>query len=265
MCRVQARPLYLGDHIAISRILGRYKIFFDTRDYGFSSHVLLDGYWEMWLTIFICQRIKPGMTVMDIGANFGYYTVLLADLVGVKGRVFAIEPNPRAATLLRQSVLLNGFSRWTSVVEAAAGAEAATALLYSPHGEFKNACIIDSAELVDRDAGTLHHVQQVKVDQLIGDEQGVDFLKIDAEGSEELIVKGMDHCIQVHRPSLVVEFNAARGKEPAAMLNYLISAYGKVFYLDFKSNLIRTTEAELLSVHVGQDWLLFFDRDTAKT
>ena len=122
LCRAQAQPLYLGDNSALCRVLSRYKLLLDTRDRGFAAHVLLDGYWEMWLTIFMCRHIQPGMVVIDVGANFGYYTVLMADLVGPEGHTFAIEPNPVVAALLRQSVTLNGFRSRTSIVEAAAGA-----------------------------------------------------------------------------------------------------------------------------------------------
>ncbi len=264
LCRAQAQPLYLGDHRAICRILSRYKLFLDTRDRGFAAHVLLDGYWEMWLTIFMCRRIQPGMVVVDVGANFGYYTLLLAGLVGPDGHAFAIEPNPAVAALLRQSVALNGFNSRTSIIEAAAGADPlGQVLLYSPHGEFKNACIIESPHLVNAADGTLQQVSQVKIDDIVAARSRVDFLKIDAEGAEESIVEGMHRCINDHKPSFILEFNAARCKEPEKFIRRLTAIYKVVWYLDFHSNLVRTNEAELMSRHVGEDWLLFFDRETA--
>ena len=264
MCRAQAQPLYLGDHVAVCRALSRYKLFLDTRDRGFAAHVLLDGYWEMWLTRFLCRRIQSGMVVADVGANFGYYTLLLADLVGPDGHAFAIEPNPVVVTLLRQSILVNGFGTRTSIAAAAAGAEAGPeALLYSPHGEFKNARIVGSPDQVDSDQGTLHNVRQVRIDDLIASKRRLDFLKIDAEGSEETIIDGMYQCIHDYRPSFVLEFNAQRCKRPTELLQQLISIYQSVCYLDFDSELVPITETELLSRQVGEDWLLFFDRSTA--
>jgi FkbM family methyltransferase len=264
LCRAQAQPLYLGDHSALCRVLSRYKLLLDTRDRGFAAHVLLDGYWEMWLTIFMCRHIQPGMVVIDVGANFGYYTVLMADLVGPEGHTFAIEPNPVVAAVLRQSVTLNGFKSWTSIVEAAAGASGTgQVLLYSPNGEFKNACVVESAKQVNVGDGTLHQVRQVTIDDIVSTSPRVDFLKIDAEGAEESIIEGMGQCIKDHRPSLILEFNAARCKQPEALLKNLISTYKIVRYLDFHSDLVRTTEAELISQRIGEDWLLFFDRETA--
>jgi hypothetical protein len=46
-CRAQVQPVYLGGYTALCRILGRYKFYVDTRDEGFGSNVLLDGFWEM--------------------------------------------------------------------------------------------------------------------------------------------------------------------------------------------------------------------------
>ncbi len=107
--RARARPVYLGGHSAIARVLGRYRMFVDTRDLSISVHLLTEGYWEMWVTEAMLAVIKPGMTVLDIGANLGYFTLLMADLVGPDGRVLAFEPNPEMAGCLRQSLAVNGF------------------------------------------------------------------------------------------------------------------------------------------------------------
>ncbi len=262
ICREQAQPLYLGDHTAICRALTRYKLFVDTRDCGFAAHVLLDGFWEMWLTMFMCRYVRPGMVAIDVGANFGYYTLLLADLVGPEGHAFAIEPNPHVTALLRRSVTLNGFAERTTIVEAAAGAyPAEEALLYSPHGEFKNARLIEARHHADPQHGTLHQIRQTTIDDIVAQSPRLDFLKIDAEGAEAAIVEGMDRALAAHRPSIILEFNARRGKEPAALLRRLISLYHRVSYVDFHSNLVETTESELMTRHAGEDWLLFFDRD----
>src|SRR5258707_8071492 len=108
--RRRVQTAYLGDGLVLARILGRQKILLNGSDRGFACHLMLDGFWEMWLTQFLAGQVKPGMTVVDVGANFGYYTVLFADAVGDAGRVIAVEPNPDAAALLRETVLLNGYA-----------------------------------------------------------------------------------------------------------------------------------------------------------
>jgi FkbM family methyltransferase len=264
LCRMQVQSLYLGDHAAVCRSLSRYKLLLDTRDRGFVTNVLLDGYWEMWLTIFMCRRVKPGMVVIDVGANFGYYTLLLADLVGPQGHAFAIEPNPLAAALLRQSVALNGFGSRTSIVEAAAGAASDEwVLLYTPRNELKNSRIVESPNAVDSSAGIVQEVRQIRIDDVVSTMPRLDFLKIDAEGAEEAIIEGMPASLEKHRPSLVLEFNAGRCKNSEALIHRLISLYSTVYYLGNNSDLIQTTKDDLISHRVGEDWLLFFDRESA--
>ena len=56
--RGRVRPIYLGDHRALCTILARYKFFVDTRNIGFATHLLTDGFWEMWLTEFMVKTIK---------------------------------------------------------------------------------------------------------------------------------------------------------------------------------------------------------------
>ncbi|WP_204307571.1 hypothetical protein, partial [Enterobacter hormaechei] len=51
---------YLGDGRALVRVLGRYKMFVDTRDVDIGAHLLLDGFWEMWVTELLPQLIRPG-------------------------------------------------------------------------------------------------------------------------------------------------------------------------------------------------------------
>ena len=78
--RALCQTAYLGDHEALCRVLGRYKIYVDTRDIGIASHLMLEGYWEMWVTQAMMRMVRRGSVVADIGANLGYFTLLLADL-----------------------------------------------------------------------------------------------------------------------------------------------------------------------------------------
>ncbi len=100
--------VYLGDNEILARCLGRYKMYLDGRDAGFAPHIMLDGFWEFWTTQFMVQTARPGMTILDVGANFGDYSVLLADLIENTGRLIAVEPNPHVADKLRRTLSVNG-------------------------------------------------------------------------------------------------------------------------------------------------------------
>jgi FkbM family methyltransferase len=259
-CRALNSPVYLGDHTAICRLLGYYKLYVDTTDTGFSSHVLLDGCWEMWLTIFFARNLQPGMTVIDVGANFGYYTLLFGGLVGEKGHVYAIEPNPNVVPKLRRSVELNGLRSRTTIVSAAAGsADGEEVTLYAPHGEPKNATIITSPHVVSPNSGVIYQVPQVTVDQVVADAPHVDIVKIDAEGAEQTIIAGMTRTLTRDRPGLLLEFNAARYSDARAFIDQLLTIYDRMRYVDYVGNPAPITPSEAVTDRWGEDWLLFFD------
>ena len=191
LCRARAQSVYLGGNEALCRILGRYKLYVDTRDKGLCAHLLLDGYWEMGLTMHIAAHVRAGMTAIDVGANFGYYTILLGALVGEGGHVLAIEPAPETAAMLRRSVALNGFEGFTTVIEAAAGAGEA------PNGCSRAAARAEKAQIVaSPDVSTIfrRHVAPgrgiASIDALAADQRRIDFIKIDAEGAEEAVIAG---------------------------------------------------------------------------
>jgi len=259
LCRARAQPVYVGQNEGLCRILGRYKLHVDTSDQGLCAHLLLDGFWEMGLTMYMARHVREGMVTIDVGANFGYYTILLGALVGESGQVCAIEPSPATAAMLRRSVELNGFQDFTTVIEAAAGAgEGTQSLLYVPHREPKNAAVVAAPEAVNPSGGTLYQVAQARIDALMAQWPRVDFIKIDAEGAEEAIVAGMLATLRRDKPLLVLEFNAERSRDPGALLATLCAIYGTPRYLDLHGNALDATAAQLTTERVGKDWLLVF-------
>ncbi|MBB4242180.1 MULTISPECIES: FkbM family methyltransferase [Rhizobium] len=253
---------YLGNHTALVRVLGRYKLYVDTRDRGFGSHVLLDGFWEIWLTLFCARNVKRGMTAIDVGANFGYYSLLLAELVGTRGELIAVEPNPHAADFLRRSVELNGLLGRSRIETSALGATiAGEASLYVPHSEPKNAQIVSEMFQPRPQDGVVIKVPVTTLDGMSAACSRVDFIKIDAEGAEEVILEGMAETIARHKPMLVVEFNPARYADASGFLERLAGIYGAIRRLDFSGEAEPITSEDLLSKYGADDSLLVLSRD----
>lgn len=204
---------------ALCRILGRFKMYVDRRDVGFAPHLVFEGYWEYWLTEFIWRNLRPGEVALDVGANHGYYTLLMADLVGPAGRVHAFEPNPRLLDLLGRSVALNGF--WDVVRQhgAAVAAAAGPPMTFAAtEREPKNGRLLMPGEEAAAETGaTLTEVPVVCLDDAVPG--AVDFVKIDVEGAEELVWRGMQGLV-ARSPGIriVLEFNARRCRTPEATL-----------------------------------------------
>lgn len=253
--RELASPAYLGDHIGLCRVLARYKLYVDTRDIALAPHVLLDGFWESWITQFVARRVRPGWTAFDVGANYGYFSLLLADLVGPQGHVFSVEPNPAVTPLLRRSVALNGFAGRTTICEVAAGSsdESFSTLLVPDTSPGQAAMISDSAAVWENCISV--PVRNATLDSLIAPGQRVDFLKIDAEASEERIIAGMSAILETSRPDILLEFNPGRYDRPAAFLDRLVDLYGSIGQIDGSGRAVAITPEEVL--RTDTEWMLF--------
>ena len=142
---------------------------------GLCAHLLLDGYWEMGLTMHMARTVRAGMTAIDVGANFGYYTILLGALVGEGGHVFAVEPAPATAAMLRRSVELNGFQNSQPSSRPPPAPARPRTLLHVPPREPKNAQLVASPTVVDNIPGTLHRVAQASIDALAADQRRIDY------------------------------------------------------------------------------------------
>ncbi len=149
MMRARCMVVPVDPITALCRVLGRYKMYVDLRDTGFAPHLMFEGYWEYWITDFMWRNVKPGQVAVDVGANHGYYTLLLADLVGPGGKVHAFEPNPRLAELLDRNIAVNGFWHVAEARAAAAGdRDGDTARLVVPVRDPKNAHLVAPSQHV---------------------------------------------------------------------------------------------------------------------
>lgn len=260
--RTRCTALYLGDHEVLCRCLGRFKMFLDSCDVGFAPHIIMDGFWEYWITQFVAARMKEGAVVLDIGANFGYYTLLMSELIGPSGKCIAFEPNPEVAAKLRKTVSINGFDSRTTIYEVALGSDPHGEIAFLiPHGEPKNARVVKDQGGSSGDAvGRVITVPQANADTICANLQRLDFVKIDAEGAEANIIDGMAVLIARFKPDILLEFNAGREYDARALVSCLSAVYGPPSYVDFNGQLQPIAIDRLETENVGQDWMLYFAR-----
>jgi len=252
----RTRSQYLGSNKLLCQILGEYKFFVSGDDVGLASHLLFDGYWEFWLTKFFADRIKPGDTVIDIGANLGYYSVLAADLVGPEGRMVAVEPNPAMFDLLRQSLQVNGFSARSDLRNIALGGDESGSMpFFVPRGEPKNGRFISANE--DRDWLSRNgSIFDVKAESLSPDDYArVDFIKIDVEGAEVMVLDEIAPLIERFKPLIVCEVNFSRGYSYSDIVDRL-GKNGALKHLDFHSKVKPLTEQMTRTERKNDDWLV---------
>jgi FkbM family methyltransferase len=247
----------MTDGMILCRILGRYKLFVDAADFGHSPHLMLDGYWEMWVTAALLRSLRAGMAVADIGANLGYFTLLMADLVGPSGHVHAFEPNPRIMTLLGRSVALNGFADQVTLHAAPLGATDGEAVrLIVPEGEPKNAHLSRTPRGAEAEGSIGHDLRGAALDDIVGDGP-LDFVKIDAEGAEQDIWRGMRRLVARDRPmTIFLEFTADRYPAPDAFLTDIAAAGFALSRIDRRRGVMPTSAREVLAAPGDVDQML---------
>jgi FkbM family methyltransferase len=249
---------YLGDHTALCRMLGRFKLYVDTRDIGIAPHLMLDGFWEMWVTEVIAAMVRPGMVVADIGANLGYFTVLMAQLVGRTGHVHAFEPNPRMVDLLHRSLEVNGFSQHVSLHQVGLCAENGTDLaLIIPPGEPKNAHIVSLGEVLPEHGV---RVPGVRLDSR-AEWAKIEFAKIDVEGAEQLIWAGSQGLLDNRTlKTVILEFTPGRYADPGDFLDRLTAPGFTLSRIDYHVGIEPITKQDVLARDPTVDIMLVLQR-----
>jgi FkbM family methyltransferase len=155
---------------------------------------------------FVRRMLHPGMRVVDVGANFGVYTIAMAKAVGSQGRVWAVEPTAETADFLESSCALNEFMH-VEVLRCALSSQPGSAFL--AHGQ--------SPELNRLDpTGQPRDGERVAVETLdrIAAARGmsqIDFVKLDAEGQEERILEGGRDFFERESPLLMCELRDGEG------------------------------------------------------
>ncbi len=135
--------------------------------------------------------VKPGMTVFDIGANIGYYTLMAAGLVGETGKVYAVEPFPLNFEAMKHNVELNGFGGIVEYTQLAISDQIGTTKLFLGKGDNVHTlvnCIPGERETINVETVTIGEFQKGR--------RPVDMLRMDIEGGEVNVFAGMDEIFK---------------------------------------------------------------------
>jgi FkbM family methyltransferase len=222
----------------VAEVMG-HKMFLDPSD---SLHLSLTDAYEPLETSVVRQLVHPGDTVLDVGANIGYYTLLLAKLVGEQGRVFAFEPEPENFKLLQKNVALSGYGNVVLIPKAASNFTG-TARLYLSDCNKGDHRMCDSGE--SRDSIS---ISTVRVDDELGDlKRPVRFIKMDIQGHEANALQGMNELLtRNYVVSLLSEFWPVglkrSGVDPAAYLSWFAGSRFSLYHLNDLRNTVEALD-----------------------
>jgi len=195
-----SQATYLGDNRALTRLRSGQMIYVDTRSVDIGSHLMFGGKWEPNYTGAFERLLRPGNTVVDIGANHGVYALLAAARVAPNGHVYAFEASQDFCELIRASISVNGLDRLITLENRAVADRAFETTLSTDvqmsggghlvaegHGEPS----ATSARGIRSQT-----VQCIALDDYFADPaQRLDVIKMDIEGAEGLALKGMANLI----------------------------------------------------------------------
>ena len=182
--------------------------------------IFVTGRYEPNEFCWLSRVVKPGMTVLDVGANLGLYTLFVARRVAESGCVVAIEPSSREMARLRHNVELNALSN-VSMLPVAVAEQDAEAVLQVATADYAGHNTLGAfgynTQLEHRET-----VQTLRLDEVVESAklQRLDVIKMDIEGAELGALRGGSATLTRYRPALLMELsdrallhqNASSGK-----------------------------------------------------
>lgn len=211
-----------------------HQLLVDLRQFhlGFS---IANGHFEGDETAFVLNTVKRGWTVLDVGANIGYFSTIFAALVGNSGRVIAFEPVSDTFLKLKAAISLNGFD---SIIDARAAA-ASDAAGHCQIAYGVNSANMGGVSIAPVGAATSEGVKEVaatvRIDDAVG-QRPVHFIKMDVEGAEGLALAGAEDVIRQNRPILMIEFNPVHLAQVSRLTP--LDLYDRIIAMGYRSSKI---------------------------
>lgn len=243
-----SRYHYLGPELALTRLRHGYFLYVDPLDETVSHNLIGHGHWEEPVHRVVRGLIRPGDITVEVGANLGYYTIQMARSVGPEGRVVSFEANPRMASYLKRSVIFNGVSDRIDVIEKAAS-DTTGRLSFMLSRRFSG-----SGHLLVTESGIAEDQSIIEVDAIRVDDLGldrIDFLRMDAEGSEPLILKGAEKALSNPEITICMEWSPIQIRSRASvpeLVDWLAAQGFKFWRIEPDSSLMPLAVAQLPSL-----------------
>ena len=174
-----------------------WKLILDKDDVAMSGYLALGSYEPKTVKLF-ANSIKDGATVVDIGTNIGYYTIIVGKKVGQKGKVFGYEPNKDSLNLLLRNIQINNFKNIIPINVALSDDKGRRTLFFGD-----NKCTHSFAD--NRKTGKNETVETDTLDNSLKKygSPKIDVIKMDIEGAEMLALEGMMETIE-RSPGLII-------------------------------------------------------------
>jgi FkbM family methyltransferase len=224
--------------------LHNYLMHLNLAEWPDRSTFFLDRWYDLETQLFLAATVRPGDTVIDVGANRGMFALTASRIVGPTGRVVCFEPNPRCVSTLELEIRSNQISN-IDVHKVGLGAENGTLKLTVPQVNSGQGTF--SQTLYDGDATYRLDVPVVTGDSLLAGVQP-SFIKMDVEGFELNALRGLVGTIRRSNPILVHEVSPNFMKSLGYCVSDIRTLMGGLDYQGYMLTLIKKKR--------GYDWSL---------
>lgn len=176
-----------------------YHVFVSLKDNDFRS-LIYNKTWEPHILNLIDKMIGDGDTFVDVGSNFGVMSFFASKKLGENGSVISFEPNPDNLNLFKRGIIYNKFNNITCLPIGLSDKKRMIDLCGTSNG------YVDmTSESVDFSGNKI--IQCLPGDELLLNSNGVDLIKIDVEGHDLHVIKGLEKTLIKFKPSVITEFN----------------------------------------------------------
>jgi len=245
----------------------RAKTIFKDEIFGYSSAgigaIYYLGFQDPRLTLFFIKNLNLGSIFIDIGSNIGYYSLLAKNLVGLKGKVHSFEPTPRTFKILKGNTI--NFKNIKINQLALLNKEGS--VFFTDYGS-QYSVFNTLNKRMDKDFFKGKKAKTIKIKTIILDEYcrenniKPDFIKIDAEGTEYLILEGMSHVLKSSRPLIILEVSGDEEWEENCQksIKILLNNNYKIFEIMFDGKLVE----HIIKERYSYDNLVFIPEEKIK-
>jgi FkbM family methyltransferase len=191
-----------ANNFVIKTIHG-FKIYLDKKDPGISRTLIKPKFFRKWhrepeFMDIIEKEVTKGMVAFDLGANIGYVTLCLANLIGKQGHVYAVEPSPHNFEILKKNISANNLEDRVDAYHYAISSESGVINF--------NLCAESNLHSIIKTKYTKEtiEVNSVSIDDFFDDKKFPNFIKMDIEGAELQALEGINEILKKSDESMKI-------------------------------------------------------------
>lgn len=185
----------------VIRKVNNYPMILNFDEEGLSRQLMIHREREIFETETIKRIVKPGMCILEVGANVGYYTILMGKLIGKTGKIYSYEPYPRSVDILIRNIELNNLTDIVEVHGLAVSSENTVKRLYL--GSATNVHSLINYKTGDDNPDYIEVKTKDIRDILTSSDRKIDLLRMDIEGHEREIFNRLSGDIKAFLPARI--------------------------------------------------------------